>query len=476
MASTRTHGVKATQSPPNRLQQHLGHPQRVSTSTVGVFGYLCLCLNVFFFSSLLSADPWTFFALSREDYWVENLTAVWFLLAGLLLFVTALVERSFFRRCVYILGGMAMVFAAGEEISWGQRIFGFATPDFLMHLNEQKEFTIHNIANGTFDIIYLNGTLILCMATSAAFFCRKDRLFQIPLPSILMMLGFLIILSYESGTELKELSGGNFRVYVAGIRESFGFIVVEEKGLLLLFLLFALFSGQVKLIIVSAATLALVFALTYVNYHSNVNIENLYDVRISLFEVREYLFGIGCLFYCLELALAQGRFAAISRAPFTGLKLPGRRIPFWLMTCSLVIAGSIGLTFFQYFDAMARTAAIEEAYRSITAGEPVVRSSFDVYLIENELTYVKEPCAPTDTEPYFFLHIIPADANDLPAVRKQHGFDNLDFHFDWNRGRRFGGKCLVTSSLPNYKITSIRTGQFIPGEARIWVGTFMLDR
>ena len=71
---------------------------------------------------------------------------------------------------------MAMVFAAGEEISWGQRIFGFATPDFLMHLNEQKEFTVHNIANKSFDIIYLNGTLILCMATSAAFFCRKDRL------------------------------------------------------------------------------------------------------------------------------------------------------------------------------------------------------------------------------------------------------------------------------------------------------------
>ncbi len=89
-------------------------PVKGLDNTVGVFGYLCLCLNVFFFSSLLAADPETFHALSREDYWVENLTAVWFLLAGLLLFVTALVERSFFRRCVYILGGMAMVFAASS--------------------------------------------------------------------------------------------------------------------------------------------------------------------------------------------------------------------------------------------------------------------------------------------------------------------------------------------------------------------------
>ena len=116
---------------------------------VGVLGYLCLCLNVFFFSSLLAADPWTFHALSGEDHWVENLTAVWFLLAGLLLFVTAFAERSFFQRCAYILGGMAMVFAAGEEISWGQRILGFATPDFLTPLNVQQEFTVHNTANGT---------------------------------------------------------------------------------------------------------------------------------------------------------------------------------------------------------------------------------------------------------------------------------------------------------------------------------------
>ena len=74
MASTRTHGAKAT-------------PRTGLDDKVSVFGYLCLGLNVCCFSALLVADPWTFHALSREDYWVENLTAVWFLLAGLLLSV-----------------------------------------------------------------------------------------------------------------------------------------------------------------------------------------------------------------------------------------------------------------------------------------------------------------------------------------------------------------------------------------------------
>ncbi len=298
-------------------------PRNRLDTKVPVIGYLCLCLSVFFFSFLLVAAPETLRVLTREDSWVESLTAVWFLLAGFLLFVTAWMERSVSRRCVYILGGTAMVFVFGEEISWGQRIFGFATPDFLMSLNEQEEITVHNTANGLFDIIYLNGLLALCMATSAAFFCRKGRLFGIPLPSILLMLGFLIILSYESGTGLRNAFEGNFRDYLAGVRLSFGFIVVEEKVLLLLFLIFTLFSGQVKLVIASAATLALVSALLFVNYYSSID-------RGSLFEVREYLFGIGCLFYSLELMLAQERLAAISRAKFSGLKLPGGWVPSWL--------------------------------------------------------------------------------------------------------------------------------------------------
>ena len=46
-------------------------------------------------------------------------------------------------------------------------------------------------------------------------------------------------------------------------------------------------------------------------------------------------------------------------------------------------------------------------YQSIVSGEPVIRSTFDLYLTENRLTYVKAPCARADTEARFFLHIIP---------------------------------------------------------------------
>jgi len=38
------------------------------------------------------------------------------------------------------------VLGAGEELSWGQRIFNLKTPDFLNEINEQGEINFHNIS------------------------------------------------------------------------------------------------------------------------------------------------------------------------------------------------------------------------------------------------------------------------------------------------------------------------------------------
>ena len=45
----------------------------------------------------------------------------------------------------YALCSLAAVFIAGEEISWGQRILGFATPAELDAINAQGETNLHNI-------------------------------------------------------------------------------------------------------------------------------------------------------------------------------------------------------------------------------------------------------------------------------------------------------------------------------------------
>ena len=118
------------------------------------------------------------------------------------------------------------------------------------------------------------------------------------------------------------------------------------------------------------------------------------------------------------------------------------------------------------------------AYEALVAGEPVIRSNFDVYLSENTLTYVKEPCAPADTEAMFFLHLYPVDANDLSIRRRQYGFDNLDFDLD-ERGLIFDEKCMARIPLPEYDIARIETGRYVRvggGFNHLWEGKISLEQ
>ena len=95
----------------------------------------------------------------------------------------------------------------------------------------------------------------------------------------------------------------------------------------------------------------------------------------------------------------------------------------------------------------------------IKNSQPIIRSNYDVYLIENTLIYVNEQCGPESVEPTFFLHLDPRDVNDLPSQRKRYGFDNLDFHFT-GHGFIEGGDCVAKRELPDYDIAAIRTGQY----------------
>ncbi len=109
-------------------------------------------------------------------------------------------------------------------------------------------------------------------------------------------------------------------------------------------------------------------------------------------------------------------------------------------------------------------------------GSPAIESDFNVYLIERRLVYVdEEDCENDRHHAKFFLHVIPANENDLPSHRKQYSFDNLDFDLEEYRVDIIG-RCVVGRVLPGYAIDEIRTGQYLPGTGRrIWEGSFRLD-
>ena len=127
---------------------------------------------------------------------------------------------------------------------------------------------------------------------------------------------------------------------------------------------------------------------------------------------------------------------------------------------------------------MAVHAASQALYESVVAGDygqPVARSDFDVYQRGNTLAYLKENCAAGDTDARFFLHIIPVNPADLPAVWREYGFENRDFWFG-NHGALAGGKCVAERDLPDYAIERIRAGQFVRGEGELWGVEFLVGR
>ena len=111
-------------------------------------------------------------------------------------------------------------------------------------------------------------------------------------------------------------------------------------------------------------------------------------------------------------------------------------------------------------------------------GLPIISSDYDVYLSAGVLIYDKHPCTPADTEDGFFLHVVPVNLDALPEKRRQYNFDNLGFSFD-DYGWRNGDRCRAVHRLPEYDISTIRTGQTIREESgwrNTWEGEYRFER
>ncbi len=103
------------------------------------------------------------------------------------------------------------------------------------------------------------------------------------------------------------------------------------------------------------------------------------------------------------------------------------------------------------------------------AGEPIIRSGYDVYVNANELIYIKDGCRQDDRDALFSLHWEPTDKAHLSDYWREYGFNVLDFHFE-EYGVKSGGKCVAVVALPEYSVSRIKTGQFVygPDEELVW--------
>lgn len=111
--------------------------------------------------------------------------------------------------------------------------------------------------------------------------------------------------------------------------------------------------------------------------------------------------------------------------------------------------------------------ALRRAGDAVDGAAPAGRGAFDVHLRDGTLTYVRTPCARGDALDRFFLHVTPARPRTLPPRRRPIGFANLDFDFN-EHGARFDGQCVVTRTLPDYRISRVSTGQVDLGGQVRW--------
>jgi len=113
------------------------------------FKLYCSCIIIILLSVIIFfIDPVTYNLLVQEDGLVEYISAFSLLACSMILF------HSIYKRWANLklsqtiglaLMSFILFFGFGEEVSWGQRIFGIISPDFFVENNLQNETNIHNL-------------------------------------------------------------------------------------------------------------------------------------------------------------------------------------------------------------------------------------------------------------------------------------------------------------------------------------------
>jgi len=193
----------------------------------GILLLVALMLIVGFVLFFTNLD--LFMQYTVEDGLVEWLTVLGLLLGSAVCFIRfATLQRrkpALFLSITLLLGLMLFV-VAGEEVSWGQRIFGIQSSEFFRKNNTQAETNFHNmVVDGmkvnkiifTFGLIAALGIFLLIVPY---LYRRNERVKQwadnwgILIPQTYQIIAFLLLFAiteampHEKNAELLECGAG----------------------------------------------------------------------------------------------------------------------------------------------------------------------------------------------------------------------------------------------------------------------------
>ncbi len=89
--------------------------------------------------------------MGKEDGLFEWATFFYLFAASAVFFILSVKSKNIFFLMLFVV----LLLGAGEEISWGQRIFNYQTPEIIRQKNIQQEFNIHNLE--VFNTLKSNG-------------------------------------------------------------------------------------------------------------------------------------------------------------------------------------------------------------------------------------------------------------------------------------------------------------------------------
>lgn len=163
----------------------------------------------------------------QEDGLVENLTALFLFFCSIVCLFRTFEYRKMKKPLwvfTYVALTILFFFAAGEEISWGQRIFGIQSSEFFLEHNKQAETNLHNmIVNGKnlnrlifaapmFVVLTIYFVFLRLMVAKIPFVHNLADRFRVPLPRnqhiAVVVTATLMILTLKMTkvSELHELS------------------------------------------------------------------------------------------------------------------------------------------------------------------------------------------------------------------------------------------------------------------------------
>lgn len=193
--------------------------------------------------------------LFDEDRYFENIGAIsLFIASGLSLYTFYLAWKArvtagvFWGKYLVYLGlALLYFFGGGEEISWGQRIFGIEEPAALAEENVQQELNIHNLAvfeNSTllkadniFTVFWFGFAVLIPLASLLFDWFRKLASTWVPI--VHLGIGGLFLVNYFLAGLAKMIFAGSYSFepvpFIQAVQE------IKESNYEFLFIFLALF-------------------------------------------------------------------------------------------------------------------------------------------------------------------------------------------------------------------------------------------